>query len=150
MKWLHSVAGRAFSGDFSALLLKYGYFACIAQHVTLDLEFLCSLLNEPFVKLACPRLNPPASAPCRRHLSHPHLLSMSATNMKRLTWFPNTVNSFYSGPCGDPELVSSLARVRNSGSLFQSNVCNLFLAGILATVRIIGVSVIAGCPQGKS
>ena len=29
----------------------------------------------------------------------------------------------------DLELVSSLARVHNSGSLFQSNVCNLFSAG---------------------
>ena len=33
-----------------------------------------------------------------------------------------TVNSFYSGHCRDLELVSSLARVCNSGSLFQSNV----------------------------
>ena len=35
----------------------------------------------------------------------------------------NTVSSLYSGHCGDLELVSSLARVRKSGSLFQSNVC---------------------------
>ena len=41
-----------------------------------------------------------------------------------------TVNSLYSGHCRDLELVSSLARVRNSGSLFQSNVCILFLPGI--------------------
>ena len=41
-----------------------------------------------------------------------------------------TVNSLYSGHCRDLEVVSSLVRVRNSGSLFQSNVCNLFLAGI--------------------
>ena len=41
-----------------------------------------------------------------------------------------TVNSLYSGHCRDLEVVSSLARVRNSGSLFQSNVCNLFLPGI--------------------
>ena len=40
--------------------------------------------------------------------------------------------------CRDLELVSSLARVRNSESLFQS------------IVRIIGVSIIAGCPQCKS
>ena len=42
----------------------------------------------------------------------------------------NTVNSLYSGHCRDLKLVSSLARVRNSGSLFQSNVCNLFFPGI--------------------
>ena len=41
-----------------------------------------------------------------------------------------TVNSVYSGHCRDPELVSTLARVRNSGSLFQSNVCDIFLSGI--------------------
>ena len=43
---------------------------------------------------------------------------------------PNTVNSLYSGHCWDLKLVSSVARVRNSGSLFQSNVCNLFLPRI--------------------
>ena len=58
----------------------------------------------------------------------------------------NTVNSLYSGHCRDLELVSSIARVRNSGSLYQSNACNLFLP----VLRIIGVSVIAGCPQGES
>ena len=42
----------------------------------------------------------------------------------------NTVNSRYSGHCKDLELVSSFARVRNSGSVFQSNVCSLFLPGI--------------------
>ena len=42
----------------------------------------------------------------------------------------STVNSLYCGHCRDLELVSLLARVRNSGSLFQSNVCNLFLPGI--------------------
>ena len=51
-----------------------------------------------------------------------------------------TVNSLYSGHCRDLQLVSSLARVRSSGSLFQSNVCNLFFAGDLAAVRIIEVS----------
>ena len=60
-----------------------------------------------------------------------------------------TVNFLYSGHCSDLEVVSSLARVRNSGSSFQSNVCNLLLPG-LAAVCIIGVSVIAGCPQGES
>ena len=45
-----------------------------------------------------------------------------------------------------------LARVRNSGSLFQSNVCTQYFifARDLVAVRIIGVSVIAGCPQGES
>ena len=60
-----------------------------------------------------------------------------------------TVNFLYSGHCRDLEVVSSLARVRNSGSSFQSNVCNLLLPG-LAVVCIIGVSVMAGCPQGES
>ena len=53
------------------------------------------------------------------------------------------VNSIYSGHCRDLELVSSLARVRNS-------VKHLFLTAELAAARIIGVSVIAGCPQGES
>ena len=49
-------------------------------------------------------------------------------------------------------LESMLARVRNSGSLFQSNVCTQYFifARDLVAVRIIGVSVIAGCPQGES
>ena len=55
----------------------------------------------------------------------------------------------YSGHCRDLKLVSSLARVRNSESLFQSIICNFF-TGDLAAVRIIGVSIIAGCPQGES
>ena len=46
--------------------------------------------------------------------------------------------------------MSSLVRVRNGWSLFQSNVCNLFLPGDFAAVHVIGVSVIAGCPQGES
>ena len=37
---------------------------------------------------------------------------------------------FFSGDCRDLELVSSLVRVRNSGALFQSNVCKQFLVGI--------------------
>ena len=48
--------------------------------------------------------------------------------------------ALYSGHCRDLKLVSSLATVRNSGSLFKSNFCNLFLPGNLAAVRIIGVS----------
>ena len=51
----------------------------------------------------------------------------------------------FSGHFRDLELVSSLARVRNSGSLFQSNICNvcLFLPRIwIAAVLITGVSVI--------
>ena len=42
----------------------------------------------------------------------------------------NTVNSRYNGHCKDLELVSSFERVRNSASVFQSNVCSLFLPGI--------------------
>ena len=60
-----------------------------------------------------------------------------------------TANSLYSGHW-ELELASSLAIVHNSGSLLQSNVCNLFFAGDLGTVRFIVVSVIiAGCPQGE-
>ena len=55
-----------------------------------------------------------------------------------------TVNSLYSGQCRDLELVSSVARVRNNGSLFRTNVCNLFLP------RIYLLSVLSGCPQGES
>ena len=51
-----------------------------------------------------------------------------------------TVNSLYSGHRRDLKLVSSVARVRNSGSLFQSNVCNLFLPGIYL------LSVLSRCP----
>ena len=40
----------------------------------------------------------------------------------------------------DRELVSFIARVRNSGNLFQSNVCNLFLLGIEL------LFVLSGCP----
>ena len=43
---------------------------------------------------------------------------------------PYSVNCLYSGHCRDLELMSSLARVRNSGNLFQSNICNLFFPGI--------------------
>ena len=41
----------------------------------------------------------------------------------------NTVNSLYSGQCRDLELVSLLARVRKSESLFQSILCNFFYRG---------------------
>ena len=57
-----------------------------------------------------------------------------------------TVNSLHSGNCGDLELMSSLTRVRNSGSLFQSiNVCNWFFSGFSVCpyyrgVRYSGVS----------
>ena len=62
------------------------------------------------------------------------------TEVERTKACPNTVNSLYSGHCWDLKLVSSVARVRNSGSLFQSNVCNLFLP------RIYLLSVLSGCP----
>ena len=52
----------------------------------------------------------------------------------------NTVNSLCSGHCRDLKLVSSVARVRNSGSLFQSNVCNSFLPEIYL------LSVLSGRP----
>ena len=40
--------------------------------------------------------------------------------------FAVTVKSLYSGLCRDLELLSSLGGVCNRGTLFQSNVCNLF------------------------
>ena len=49
-------------------------------------------------------------------------------------------NSLYRGQPRDLELVwlvSSLARVRNSWSLFQSNACKLLFAWDLVVVRII-------------
>ena len=46
--------------------------------------------------------------------------------------------------------MSSLARVRKSGTLFQSNFCNLFFALDLDAVRIIEMSVTTGSPQGES
>ena len=54
---------------------------------------------------------------------------------------PSTVNSLYCGHPRDRELVSLIARVRNSVNLFQSNVCNLFLPpGDSATARIVRVN----------
>ena len=49
----------------------------------------------------------------------------------------DTVGTFSSCP-------HLLVSIRNGGSLFHSNICNSFLLGI------IGVSFIAGCPQGES
>ena len=58
---------------------------------------------------------------------------------------------FIADTLGIPRVSVLIARVRrSSGNLFQSNVCNLFFAGDLAAVRIIGVSVIARCPQDES
>ena len=59
--------------------------------------------------------------------------------LKGEVWDPDYNQLPYSGHCRDLELVSSLARVRNSGSLFQSNFCNLFLPGIWP------LSVLSGC-----
>ena len=50
-----------------------------------------------------------------------------------------TVYSLYCGHRWDLVLVSSLARVRNNGSSFQSNVCNLFLPGIWPLIVFLGV-----------
>ena len=47
-----------------------------------------------------------------------------------LLLFPSMVNSLYNGHNGDLELMSSLPSVHNCKSLFQSNICNLFLPGI--------------------
>ena len=54
---------------------------------------------------------------------------MASLLMSIILVFLNTVNSLYSGHCRDLKLVSSLARVRNSESLFQSILCNFFYRG---------------------
>ena len=51
-----------------------------------------------------------------------------------------TVNYLYNGHCRDLGLVSSLVGVLNSGSLPQSNVCNLFFP------RIQHLSLLSECP----
>ena len=51
----------------------------------------------------------------------------------------NTVNSLYCGHPRDRELVSLIGSVRNSGSLFQSNVCNLFCRGFSCCPHYRGV-----------
>ena len=89
---------------------------------------------------------------CRGNFSGPErcFVFVVFALIKSFNDFENRVNSLYSGHCRELEVVSSLARVRNSGSLFQSNICNLFLAWDLPAVRIIGASVMAGCPLGES
>ena len=56
----------------------------------------------------------------------------------------NTLHSLYSRHHRDLKLLSLLARVRNSGSLLRSNICNSFLAEIsyslYGVVRHNGVS----------
>ena len=70
----------------------------------------------------------------------------------------NTVNSPYSGHRRDLELVSSLARVLNCGSLFQSNIYNSTAYGFLPVpsgleplqspcVRRVGIGFFQICPQ---
>ena len=57
------------------------------------------------------------------------------------SFFESTVPSLYCGHCRDLQLVSSLARVRNSRSLFQSNVCLAFsCCPYYRSVRYSGVS----------
>ena len=55
-----------------------------------------------------------------------------------------TVNSLYSGHLSDLDLVPSIARARNRGSLFQSNIRDLFLPVIWL------LSILSGCPLGES
>ena len=66
-----------------------------------------------------------------------HALPLPPTNSVKLMGYK--VNSLYCRHCGDLELVSSSAKVPNSGNVFQSNICNLFLAWDVAAVRIISV-----------
>ena len=68
------------------------------------------------------------------HTSHaPCLFGALLTRKKKhkiiVHVLQDTVNSLYSRHSRDLELMSSLARVLNSGSLFQSNVCNIFFLG---------------------
>ena len=67
---------------------------------------------------------------CIRGCIHIRLSVVSCITVFIVSLNANTVNSLYSGHCRDLESMSSLARVRNSGSLFQSSFCNLFLPGI--------------------
>ena len=67
---------------------------------------------------------------CIRDCIHIRLSVVSCITVFIVSLNANTVNSLYSGHCRDLESMSSLARVRNSGSLFQSSFCNLFLPGI--------------------
>ena len=64
----------------------------------------------------------------KRQLGAKHLLALYHLISNAHSW--KTVNFLHSGHCMDLELVSSLVRVRNSGGLYQSNVCKLFLPGI--------------------
>ena len=64
---------------------------------------------------------------------------------------PIPINSPNRGHCRDLESVSSLSRVHNSGNLFQSIICKLFSLRIyIVDVPMIGLSVVAGCPQGEN
>ena len=64
---------------------------------------------------------------------------------------PIPMNSPNRGHCRDLESVSSICRVHNSGNLFQSIICKTFSPGIyIVDVPVIGLSVIAGCPQGEN
>ena len=67
---------------------------------------------------------------CSRDCIHIRLSVVSCITVFIVSLKANTVNSLHSGHCRDLQSVSSLARVRNSGSLFQSSFCNLFLPGI--------------------
>ena len=82
-----------------------------------------------------------------------HLTISFRSAVKRIDWIAckikrgnfhaiNSVNSLYKEHYRDLELVSSLERLRNSGSLFH-------FTWDLAAALIIGVSVIMGCPQGE-
>ena len=61
------------------------------------------------------------------------------------------INSLNRGHCRDLESVSSLSRVHNSGNKFHSIIYKLFSPGIyIVDVPMIGLAVIAGCPQGEN
>ena len=57
---------------------------------------------------------------CIRDCIHIRLSVVSCITVFIVSLNANTVNSLYSGHCRDLDSMSSLARVRNSGSLFQS------------------------------
>ena len=70
-----------------------------------------------------------AQIPGRRTGSKKHDSLVPPPPLENINKF-QTVNSIYSGHCRDLELVSTLARVSNGGSLFQLNISNTFLLGI--------------------
>ena len=138
---------KLFSFYWSAWFLYF--LACVSKHVTslviwkkklqkasnssskLSFFIISFAYQRPlFIKHGLnTRLNVNKTS-CSRDCIHIRLSVVSCITVFIVSLKANTVNSLHSGHCRDLQSVSSLARVRNSGSLFQSSFCNLFLPGI--------------------